>query len=102
DSGIGLWVKPAPITQGPIYVLGDSNRAIVELQTLLGRFGYALNTTGQLDGTTRDAIAAFQRHFRPDKVDGVFDISTLETLKAVIAASEQASKGRQAGTGTKR
>ena len=29
DSGIGLWVKPAPMTQaGPIFVLGESDPAI--------------------------------------------------------------------------
>ena len=26
-----------------------------------------------LDGATRDALAAFQRHFRPQRVDGVLD-----------------------------
>ena len=37
---------------------------------------------------TRDAVAAFQRHFRPAKVDGVIDTSTLATLRALIAARE--------------
>ena len=34
------------------------------------------------------AVAAFQRHFRPAKVDGVIDTSTLATLRALIAARE--------------
>jgi N-acetylmuramoyl-L-alanine amidase len=84
-SGIGLWVKPAPIVPGgAIYVLGDNNPAIHELQELLLQFGYGVTPSGQLDSTTRDAIAAFQRHFRPEKADGVFDISTLETLRMLL------------------
>jgi N-acetylmuramoyl-L-alanine amidase len=89
SSGIGLWVEPAPITpNGPIYVLGDTNPAIKDVQDLLASFGYGVTTGGYLDGATRDAIAAFQRHFRPAKVDGICDTSTLATLKALIAARD--------------
>jgi N-acetylmuramoyl-L-alanine amidase len=84
DSGIGLWVKPAPITTGPIYVLGETNPTIEEAQKLLARFGYNVNHSGYFDGTTRDAVAAFQRHFRPARADGVLDVSTLATLKALL------------------
>ena len=88
-SAIGLWVKPAPIVPGRIFVLGDRDSSIDELQTLLGKFGYAITPTGYLDGTTRDAVAAFQRHFRQEKVDGVFDISTLETLRSLVEVQER-------------
>ena len=84
DSGIGLLVTPAPfVTNGPISVLGENSGLITEAQVLLSRYGYAVNTTGYLDGQTRDVIAAFQRHFRPEKVDGVIDVSTMETLRAL-------------------
>jgi N-acetylmuramoyl-L-alanine amidase len=88
-SGIGLWVPPAPIQPGPIYVLGDSNPSVQELQELLAKFGYGVSSTGYMDGTTRDAVAAFQRHFRPTKVDGVFDLSTMATLRAALAARDR-------------
>jgi len=88
-SGIGLWVKPAPIVpNGPIAVLGENSPNVTEAQVLLGKYGYGVSTTGYLDGQTRDAVAAFQRHFRPAKVDGVIDTSTLATLRALIAARE--------------
>ena len=91
NSGIGLWVRPAPLTQaGPVFVLGESNPIVAEMQTLLSQFGYTVKLTGLLDAGTRDAIAAFQRHFRPARVDGVLDMSTLQTLKAVIAARDDA------------
>jgi len=89
DSGIGLWVKPTPMTQaGPVFTLGDSNPAIAETQAQLASFGYAVTASGHLDGATRDAVAAFQRHFRPQRVDGNIDESTLATLKDLIAARD--------------
>jgi N-acetylmuramoyl-L-alanine amidase len=36
-------------------------------------------------------IAAFQRHFRPARVDGVADTSTIATIKALLAAREAQS-----------
>ena len=93
DSGIGIWVNPAPVTRtGPIYVLGETNPAIEEVQRLLARYGYSVTPTGYLDGITRDAIAAFQRHFRPARVDGVVDVSTTATLKALLAKREALHK----------
>lgn len=89
DSGIGLWVKPAAIDPaGPIFTLGESNPAIEEVQTLLAKYGYDVTASGYLDSATRDAVAAFQRHFRPQRVDGIVDVSTTSTLKALIAARE--------------
>ena len=97
NSGIGLWVKPAPLNlPGPIFVLGETDPTIEDAQKLLAKYGYGVSPSGYFDGTTRDAIAAFQRHFRPAKVDGVLDVSTLATLKALIA--ERDAKREQAKT----
>ena len=86
NSGIGLWVKPAPLTQGgPINVLGETDPAIEEVQRLLARYGYGVAATGYFDSSTRDVVAAFQRRFRPMRVDGVVDASTIATLRALIA-----------------
>ena len=87
ESGIGLWVNPAPITEGgAVFVLGESAPAIREIQELLGRYGYDIAVSGSYDLATRDVIAAFQRHFRPARVDGVADASTITTLRALLAA----------------
>ena len=85
QSGIGLWVKPAPIVPGPVHAFGENNPAIAEFQEMLSRYGYAVTPSGHLDGATRDVIAAFQRHFRREKIDGAIDVSTLETLRALLA-----------------
>jgi N-acetylmuramoyl-L-alanine amidase len=52
---------------------------------LLGEYGYGLDVTGEYDAATRDVVAAFQRHFRPDRIDGVFDASTRSTLQELLA-----------------
>jgi N-acetylmuramoyl-L-alanine amidase len=87
ESGIGLWVKPAPIEPGGrMFVLGENDPAIAEIQGLLASYGYDVSISGSYDNATRDVIAAFQRHFRPAKVDGVADNSTVATIKALLAA----------------
>jgi N-acetylmuramoyl-L-alanine amidase len=90
DSGIGLWVKPEPLSAaGPIFVLGETNPTIEEMQRLLAKYGYGVSANGYLDSTTRDAVAAFQRHFRPARIDGVIDGSTMATLKTLLAARDE-------------
>ncbi len=87
DSGIGLWVKPSPITPaGRIFVLGDRDPEVETLQTSLRNFGYGLDKSGSYDAETMAVVAAFQRHFRPAKVDGIADVSTVTTLRALLAA----------------
>ena len=87
DAGIGLWVKPAPVVAGGrIFVLGENDPAIHEIQGLLSQYGYDLPVTGKYDAPTRDVVAAFQRHFRPARVDGVADTSTIVTIRALAAA----------------
>ena len=89
DSGIGLWVKPAPhVADGKFYVVANSGPAVEEVQTLLAKLGYGITPTGHYNSITRDVVAAFQRHWRPNRVDGVADKSTIQTLKAVIAARD--------------
>jgi N-acetylmuramoyl-L-alanine amidase len=89
DSGIGLWVKPTPITVGGrIFVLGDRDPEVETLQTSLRKLGYGLANSGSYDAETMAVVAAFQRHWRPAKVDGIADVSTVATLHAVLAARE--------------
>jgi N-acetylmuramoyl-L-alanine amidase len=86
-SGIGLWVEPAPIGEGDALVPTQRGEDITMLQTMLAKFGYAAELTGLYDEATRDIVTAFQRHFRPARVDGVADRSTIETLRRLLTAS---------------
>ena len=53
-------------------------------QAMLSLYGHGLELTGIYDRHTRFIVAAFQRHFRPMRVDGEADSSTVATLKALI------------------
>ena len=85
DSGVGLWTEPAPIVDGEQKLLGASGDDVLALQRSLSRFGYGVPLSGQYDTATMDVVAAFQRHFRPERVDGVADQSTLTTLHDLLA-----------------
>ena len=69
-------------------MLGETDPIVEDTQRLLAKYGYGVTATGYLDGTTREAIAAFQRHFRPARIDGVIDASTHLTLKALVEARD--------------
>ena len=86
DAGVGLWVQPAPLEQGSAMTLDDAGPVVEELQAALARYGYGLTVSGRYDPSTRDVVAAFQRHFRPQRVDGIADASTVTTLQRLIAA----------------
>ena len=55
------------------------------LQQALAKYGYGLPINGKYDATTMEVVTAFQRHFRPARVDGIADRSTLTTLQALLA-----------------
>jgi len=85
SAGIGQWVEPAPIEDGPELAEGDRGDTVAELQFRLASFGYGLEVLGVYDVQTKAVVAAFQRHFRPVKVDGVADVSTIATLVKLLA-----------------
>ena len=60
-------------------------RSIDELQRDLGRIGYAVPRNGHLDPATCRAVAAFQRHWRPERVDGEPDQETLARIDGLLA-----------------
>lgn len=85
-AGVGLWVPPEPLTDGPALERGDGGGAVMELQEGLADYGYGLAATGTFDERTEAVVRAFQRHFRPARVDSVADASTLATLRRLLAA----------------
>src|SRR5262245_22380293 len=85
-AGVGHWVEPEPITSGRMLAPGDEGREVQELQTALARYGYGIAASGRYDDATRDVVMAFQRHFRPARVDGVADESTRKTLAKLLNA----------------
>ncbi len=77
-DGVGLW--PEDVGDGPQDI-----PPVADIQTMLARFGYRAPNSGVLDANTRIVLAAFQRHFRPSRVDGEIDGGTAARLGWLIA-----------------
>ena len=85
ESGIGHWVRPAPLNlEGPSLQPGEQGEVVTRLQRALRGYGYAIEETGHYDEATQQVLTAFQRHFRPARVDGIADASTMLTLRALL------------------
>jgi len=86
SAGVGHYVDPEPIRGGRFFSPGESGAPIEALQGMLALYGYPLQITGTYDLETEQAVTAFQRHFRPARVDGVADSSTIATLHRLARA----------------
>ncbi len=71
--GIGIWPEPGGLTPGDDPI--DCGRALADLHAI-----------GYCGAARQAAIAAFQRRFRPARVDGVVDHETAARLGEVRAA----------------
>ena len=69
EEGVGVWSKPAKAT-------GD-------FAANLARFGYGLPPDAEV--TEKDVIIAFQRHFRPARIDGIADDECEQLLSGLLA-----------------
>ena len=69
---------------------GDRGDAVAAMQKSLAEYGYGVEVNGEYDSVTRDVVTAFQRHFRPERVDGVADPSTRSTLQELLATRGRA------------
>jgi len=84
EDGVGHYVDPTPLGSGRFFQLGEEGQPIQALQTMLSLYGYATAITGVFDERTKGDVEAFQRHFRQERVDGIADMSTIETLHRLL------------------
>ena len=88
-AGIGLWPEfsAAAGNLGPTLRPGDTGSAVAGFQEGLAEFGYGVPVHGVFDEATAQVVTAFQRHFRPRRVDGVADPETARVLARVLACA---------------
>lgn len=86
EAGIGHYVEPTPIRSGRFFARGEQGQPIEALQSMLALYGYEIEINGVFDEATETVVKAFQRHFRPQKLDGVADVSTIDTLYRLLSS----------------
>jgi N-acetylmuramoyl-L-alanine amidase len=84
EQGLGHWVAPLRLGAGQFLQQGDEGDAVEAFQALLALYGYGVEITGRFNLATKMVVTAFQRHFRPARIDGIADRSTIETLRRLI------------------
>jgi N-acetylmuramoyl-L-alanine amidase len=85
-AGIGVWVEAVRDGDGMVLREGDACEDVRVLQEKLARVGYDLTPNGVYDERTKFVVRAFQRRYRPSRVDDVADAGTRATLDALLAA----------------
>lgn len=85
-AGVGHYLPPAPLVDGRFMAVGDAGDPVAALQGMLKLYGYDIMPTGQYDVQTETVVRAFQRHFRPARIDGVADSSTVSTLHQLLSS----------------
>jgi N-acetylmuramoyl-L-alanine amidase len=80
-AGAALWpLRPVNEDFSPIAAQGDEGMAVLAAQETLAAIGYGVAQSGVFDAATRDVLAAFQRRFRPTRIDGRLDQQTAALL----------------------
>jgi N-acetylmuramoyl-L-alanine amidase len=100
DQGVGVWVPPSENLERPEIdglrfgklprqvppdhpVFAQSGDVFDAVRAGLARLGYDCPTEGPCCEATVAAIAAFQRRWRPARVDGVADAGTLDVVATI-------------------
>ncbi len=83
---IGLWHGDPPPHQGYRSLKqGDGGEAVRQMQEALSLYGYDMSVDCLFGSVSEAAVIAFQRHFRQEKVDGVWDAACDARLAALLA-----------------
>jgi N-acetylmuramoyl-L-alanine amidase len=82
-DGHGLWAEPDPAPGAPL-ALGDEGTGVFALQAGLTRLGYDSAPSGRYDRGAETIVKAFQRHWRPERVDGIADGETRARLVRLL------------------
>jgi len=83
EAGHGLWAE-VPAAPGEPLAEGAEGAGVFALQAGLTRLGFDCAPSGTFDGQTKTVVSAFQRHWRPERFDGVADGETRARLIALL------------------
>ena len=82
-AAIGVFPVGARPMMGSELMRGDHGKPVIRLQTALHNWGYGLKLDGDYGVKTEQCVIAFQRHYRPDNIDGKWDDECAGLLAAL-------------------
>jgi N-acetylmuramoyl-L-alanine amidase len=82
-AAIGVFPFGARPMLGSALARGDNGKKVIRLQTALSNWGYGLKLDGDYGPKTEQCVIAFQRHYRPDNIDGAWDDECAGLLAAL-------------------
>lgn len=94
-AGLGYWPHLSGEDRRVLFEAGARDRGVSILQSGLAYIGYSARVTGILDEVSVKIIEALQRRYRPDQVDGIVDIHTMEIVKALSESIPKLASLRQ-------
>lgn len=82
-AAVGIFPFAARPMMGSELMRGDNGKQVIRLQTALHNWGYGLKLDGDYGVKTEQCVIAFQRHYRPDNIDGKWDDECAGLLAAL-------------------
>jgi N-acetylmuramoyl-L-alanine amidase len=83
EAGHGYWTEISAAPGAPLGE-GETGPGVFALQAGLTRLGFDCAPSGEYEPRTTAIVRAFQRHWRPEKVDGIADGETRARLIALL------------------
>jgi len=83
-AGLGYWPNIRTDDRRILFELGTRDRGVAILQSGLAHIGYGARVSGVMDEETKLIIEAVQRRYRPEQIDGVVDIQTMDVIKSLV------------------
>lgn len=83
EAGHGYWTEISAAPGAPLGE-GETGPGVFALQAGLTRLGFDCAPSGEYERRTTAIVRAFQRHWRPGKVDGIADGETRARLIALL------------------
>ena len=84
-AGFGLWPDQPMDGDWPRLAPGQRGDPVAELQGHLAMLGYDLSVDGTYGPASTAVVTAFQRHWRPARVDGIADAETQSRLVGLLS-----------------
>lgn len=89
-NGIGLWAEvPEGVTCTPVAQLGDSGMHVEDFQQRLADYGYSIKIDGNFGAKTEFVVRAFQRHFDPDNMTGIWTECSDAKLRMLLELAKK-------------